>query len=179
MSNFNDRGYKETLKIPLKQLIHKKLFRISELIPVNRYIYQIEWLDEIDNTISRRGVTYVVGMFNSICMTCLSGYIIRRILKIPANGTNLEVVIILSREYSQTDVENFKSQFNIGYRVYRVDDKLNKKWEDLGSEFIESWVNNIVFIVDSSRKIVRVAHPGCDCYDEVLDYSIVHGKKGQ
>ncbi len=48
----------------LNELIFKKKFHITNFLPPNKIIYEVEWLDQISEVIPENKNYYIIAMFN-------------------------------------------------------------------------------------------------------------------
>lgn len=169
ISSINDIGNENVIKVHLNELIYKKKFLISDFIPVNKNVHEVEGFKEMSDIFIKNNRPYVIAMFNSFCFPCLSGAILEKLKKIAQRNKNLEILIILSRDYNETDANNFKSHLKVEFTTLIADLKLNEKWSQLGKDFIGSYVNDIIFVIDNKGIIGRVAYPNCECYLEFFN----------
>lgn len=76
-----------------------------------------------------------VVLLTSASTVCSTGKIID-VLKNSAQQSNSEkFVIFLPNHFSQQDVENFKANFNLSFKVEKADDELSQQWLPLASKY--------------------------------------------
>ena len=99
-------------------------------------------------------------MFNDICNLCLSGQTINNLKKsYETNKNSSYFLIILSDNFCEDDIINFKQLLKIKFLAIRADVKLACKWNQLMEEFGPSKLNNIVFLTDKKGKIISLMNP--------------------
>jgi hypothetical protein len=89
----------------------------------------------------------LVMLFTSVSSSCPSG----ELLKIAARkvkGTSTDLVILLPKEYSNSDCENLRTNFKLNGRVERFDPELVEKWNALVRLYGEGKVNGTVVLVE-------------------------------
>jgi len=93
---------------------------------------------------SRRAL---VMLFTSVSSTCPSG----ELLKIAARqlkGKNADLLILVPKEYSDSDCENLMTNFKLNVSVKRFDSELSEKWNTLVSQYGEAKINGTVVLVE-------------------------------
>lgn len=173
-SGFNDKGYEDGIKVHLNWLIYKKKFSISDFVPVTKNIHEIEWFKKINDYLLKQNKRfYIIAMFNSFCTSCFGGLILEKLRNIfSLNAKNAEIVIFLTRDYTELDIKNFKSQLNVDFSVHRADIKLDERFNYLSDEYHKSELNNIVFAIDKNGTILKVAYKNCNCYKDFFNFSM-------
>jgi hypothetical protein len=61
-----------------------------------------------------------------------------------------------------------KDQLQIHFDLLRADNKLMQKWLRLIHEYRESDLNNIILLLDGDGKIVSIANPSGNCFEELF-----------
>ena len=72
-----------------------------------------------------------------------------------------QVILVLSNEYTETDIKIFKSQFQVEFPVIIADEVLIQKWQALIDEYSKTELNDLDFSIDSSGKINQVLDSNC------------------
>lgn len=157
-SGFNRLGYEEEVKKYLTQMIKNKTFDISTFIMERENVKNVEWLNRCSKIVEQEDREYYIfSMFTSICSGCPSGRLIKRLTEIHSlSEDRIYVLSIVPENFTDIDIENFKNFLGIDFTVERADKKLNEIWENQISEYSESDLTNILFLIDRNGKIVRV-----------------------
>ena len=178
----NDLGYEKGPKVFLQELIKGDFFSISELIIENKYINEFDWLAQINGLIkdNRDKEYFIISLFTKICDSCAGGKIIQALKIMHRYGNDsIYIMSVLNRKFNSEDIINLKSQLKIPYLVILADNKLNIKWDSLIKRYREDFLTDIIFILDKSGKILKVAYRTCKCYPPFFDYmhSLIEEKK--
>lgn len=91
----------------------------------------------------------VVVIFNSISSTCPSGELVRLLKRYPRH--NKHFTVFLPSSFSDTDRENFKTNYKIDFGVDRLDEDLSAKWKELTHEYGEAKVNGTVVFMQGGQ----------------------------
>jgi hypothetical protein len=89
----------------------------------------------------------LVMLFTSVSSTCPSG----ELLKIAARqlkGKVADLLILVPKEYSDSDCENLRTNFKLNVSVKRFDSELSEKWNTLVSQYGEAKINGTVVLVE-------------------------------
>jgi len=88
-----------------------------------------------------------------------------------SRGTGKDrVLLVLSNEYTETDIKIFKSQLQVEFPVIIADEILIRKWQALIDEYSKTELNDLAFSIDSSGKIDQVLDPNCgSCVEPFWD----------
>lgn len=157
VTDFNWKGYKEGIKTHLMSLVEKKKFSIYHFIELEKNIRDIDWFEQLWKIIDREKTYnyYLISMFTRVCMNCPSGWIIDSLKELyKLSNNSIYFLIILSDNFSENDVRNFKVNLGIKFSVIKADRKLANKWDHLLEEFRESDLNNIVFLIDKHGQVL-------------------------
>lgn len=159
----NNVRYEKGVKKSLQLVVDNKQFRISEFLQEGKNIRGDPLFRQIPEAIDRRGCEYlIVSMISSFCESCNSGPLIELLKRLDFESTWRDsILLILSREHSEADVEVLKSQLHVDFPTIIAGSELDKKWKELGSVYTENDVNNLVFVVDRSGKVTRVLDSQC------------------
>jgi peroxiredoxin len=88
----------------------------------------------------------VVIFFTSVSSTCPSGELVKLVGKY-TQRQDVTFVVLLPRDYSNTDRENFSANFRVKLTVEQFDPDLEDKWASLVSVYGEPKINgSVVFI---------------------------------
>jgi len=158
-TGFNRVGYEEGVKNQLNRFLRNTSFHISEFVRENENLQNVPWLNRCHQLLMEEKKEFgVIAFLRTVCGECLSGFLTSQLMKLHTNHSQkVSVLSIIPSDYSDIDIENLKNFLNIGFRVERADQQLSEKWQSLISQFRESDLTNIVFLVDKSGTIIRVA----------------------
>lgn len=172
-SDRNSIGYEEGPKVFLKQLLRNEYLDMSDFIPENGNINNLEWFHDINRLFESSEKKFnVVSLFTSICNTCFSGSIIRALNEIwKEKYSSFFVLGILNdQKFSTEDKNILKSQIEADFPFIIAESKLSQRWNNLISEFRETDFDQIVFITDCMGNIIRVFHKNCDCGESFFQF---------
>ena len=89
----------------------------------------------------------VVVLFTSVSSTCPSGELAVLLARY-TDKKEIRSLILLPREYSETDLENFRKNFKLSSRVERFDPELAEGWASLVRLYGEPRVNGSVIFIN-------------------------------
>jgi hypothetical protein len=89
----------------------------------------------------------IAMLFTSVSSTCPSGELLKMVAR-QAKGNSADLLILLPKEYSDTDCENLKTNFKLKVRVERFNSELTEKWNTLVSRYGEAKVNGTIVLVE-------------------------------
>jgi hypothetical protein len=93
---------------------------------------------------SRRAL---VMLFTSVSSTCPSGELLKMAAR-QVKGKDADLLILIPKEYSDSDCENLRTNFKLNVSVKRFDSELSEKWNTLVSQYGESKINGTVVLVE-------------------------------
>jgi len=88
----------------------------------------------------------MVMLFTSVSSTCPSGELLRMAAH-QVKGKDADLLILVPKEYSETDCENLRTNFKLNVSVKRFDSELSEKWNTLVRHYGEAKINGIVVLV--------------------------------
>lgn len=100
--------------------------------------------EQTRNVGSRRAL---VMLFTSVSSTCPSGELLKMVAR-QVRGKGNDLLILLPKEYSNTDCENLRTNFKLNVSVRRFDAELQEKWNTLVSLYGETKINGTVVLVE-------------------------------
>lgn len=100
--------------------------------------------EETRNETSRRAM---VMLFTSVSSTCPSGELLRMAAR-QVKQKSADLLIIVPKEYSDSDCENLKTNFKLNASVTRFDSELSEKWSTLVRQYGEAKINGTVVLVE-------------------------------
>lgn len=169
----NDLGYERGPKVFLQKLIKGDFFSISEFVSEGVKIGDIPWFSQVDEVIKnhRNKEYFIISLFTKICDSCFGGRVIQTLNKIE-NDKNESLIVysILHRNFDRRDVPNLRAQLNISYPVIIANKELNAKWNSLIKRYREDFLTDVVFLVDKSGEIIKVADSQCKCLPSFFGY---------
>ncbi len=80
------------------------------------------------------------------------------------------ILSILNRNFDRTDIPNLIAQLKISYPVIIANDRLNAKWDTLIERYREDFLTDVVFMVDKSGGILKIAHRTCQCFPSFFKF---------
>ena len=101
--------------------------------------------DTTKNETSRRAL---VMLFTSISSTCPSGELLR-IAARQLKGKDADVLILVPKDYSDSDCENLRTNFKLNVNVKRFDSELSEQWKTLIGRYGEAKINGTVVLVQT------------------------------
>jgi hypothetical protein len=158
----NFLGYERGVKVSLMHLIDNEYFNIMNLVTPNEHINNLEWFRQVSDIINKnKKKYYIISMFTSICEGCPSFSIIDLMKDLHLKSQQHAYFLsILHNKYNQNDIINLRSQLGIKHPIFIADNALIEKWNYFIKKFRENDLNNIVFILDESGKIIKLLDPG-------------------
>jgi hypothetical protein len=144
--------------------LDNRVFRIADYIKAGSNINSVSWLKQIADQIQKRTHKYyLVALLRSICNSCPSGSIIRRINT--SNNNITKSIIVLPQSYSRKDLENLKINMDIDCQSLLAEDVLENKWNQFTMDFnvMSTWF--LIILIDNAGNIVSTADPNCNCID--------------
>lgn len=154
----NNVRYDSGARRYLQLAVNNRQFHISEFIREKDNIKDIPEFDQIKNVLEQGENDHLlIGMISSFCESCASASLVEifRRLNIRNDWKN-SVILILSNEYTESDVEVFKSQLRVEFTTLIANPALNKRWQELINMYSKNDANTIVFTVDRTGSIDRV-----------------------
>lgn len=101
--------------------------------------------DQVRNSQSGKSV---VILLDSVNTSCPSGEIIKSANRFATAHKDIPLIVILPSYYSPIEVENFKTNLQVGFSVEKADAALTEKWSPILTEFGEGQVNGSVFLIE-------------------------------
>ena len=92
---------------------------------------------------------FVVVIFNSISSTCPSGELVRLLKQYPHHDK--QFTVFLPPDFTDTDKDNFKANYQIDFGVERLDQDLAAKWRELTHQYGEPKVNGTVVFMQNGQ----------------------------
>jgi hypothetical protein len=89
----------------------------------------------------------VVIFFTSVSSTCPSGELIRAVTR-HSKINDVDVLVLLPRDYTPADVETFKTNFRVHFNVQQFDNRLAEKWASLIALYGEARINGSIALID-------------------------------
>lgn len=167
----NDIAYKDGIRVALNELVKNKYFSISSFIR-SENIHNIKWFHQVADKV-RNGEKkyYLISLFANICDSCFSGRIIDRLNNTYDKKNDLfYIAVILNNNHTENDAQNLRLIFQLKYPVIIADLELSNRWNYLISEFRESFLSDILLVIDDNGVILDVFYPGCNCYENFTDF---------
>lgn len=149
--------HKKDIRAYFNRLDAGKKFIISNYIKPGFHISDIDWLGSLARVIERENnyEYFIFSMFNNICTGCPSGTLINKLKEADKSASgSAHFLIILSDDYTENDVNNFKIHLEINFPVLKADEQLMNKWNQLIEEFSKIELNNIIFSVSKEGEIL-------------------------
>jgi len=185
-SGQNDLGYEKGPKIFLKKFIKGDFFSISEFIRENENINKLRWFSQASKLINdqKNKNYFLISLFTKICNSCSGGEILRALDKINKKDKNksMYILCILNRsKFRDKDIPILKSQLKIDFPTIIADYNLNKKWDSLIKRYNEDLLTDIIFLLDESGKIIKVADRTCKCLPSFFNHvnSLIEEEEGE
>jgi len=92
------------------------------------------------------------------------------------------ILCILNRsKFRDKDIPILKSQLKIDFPTIIADYNLNKKWDSLIKRYNEDLLTDIIFLLDESGKIIKVADRTCKCLPSFFNHvnSLIEEEEGE
>ncbi len=173
-SEKNYIGYEKGPKIALKEIIDNDTFSISSFIKEDKYIHDYEWFSQIDRIIKKEKENkyFVISLFTKICDSCSGGGIIRALSTIEQKKEQPPYILcVLNKgKFRERDIPAMESQLKINFDIAIADNTLDKKWDSLINQYREDYLTDVVFLLDDSGKILKIADRSCDCYSSFFSF---------
>lgn len=90
----------------------------------------------------------LVVLFDSISTSCPSGEVVKSLGRLAAAHQDVPVLAFLPKDYSEADIENLKSNLQVGFPVERADAELAERWAALLDVYGEGRMTGTVVLVD-------------------------------
>lgn len=112
-------------------------------------------------------------LLNNYCLTCSGGKLLQKLESsfILEHKPLLRCIIIFSEDFSEQDIDNFRSQNNPGLIMLRANGRLSDKWQGLQREYFSYELNNLIALIDHEGMIIKAASPECQCYEQVFSFA--------
>ena len=150
---YRDYYYEADLRPRINTLINKTLppayLAVREVLSSSQAGPFAALRERTSHTTSNRAV---VVLFTSVSSTCPSGELIRTLTQ--HTHINADVLVLLPRDYTPADVENFKTNFNVHFNVQQFDDQLAEKWASLIARYGEARINGSVAFIKRGDVVV-------------------------
>jgi len=156
-SSINTTYYQDGIKVYLMELIENIKFHLSYFITDNN-IFNIKEFSQCWNFIKDSNHDYfIISLFAEMCSFCESGKIISEISRLYTTQKNkIAFLTILSDDFEENDVQNFKSNLKIQYKVIRANSVLAENWNNLIKKFRRSDLTNIILLINKEGKILKI-----------------------
>lgn len=157
----NYRGYENGIKlILLKELDHRE-YSFANLIASNTNIRDVGWLSQLMDLYDGSKDYCILSLFTSICEGCASAQIVSYLNDVYMTNGNVDVITVLSGDFSDLDIKNMISQLKIRNTVVQAGGKLRDTWDGIRKSFNDQVANNIVILTDKTGKIISFLDPAC------------------
>jgi hypothetical protein len=181
-SSDNNISYGNGIKRYLKYVVERKQFNISDFIKQKSNINITDEYGQIKAIIKNiKGEYLFVGMVYSFCETCYSGWLIDKLKEINSLGNNvIDIVLIISKEFTEKDANTMSSQLGIKYPIVIADLPLSNKWEKLINEYSGFDLNSMAFVINRRGIVERALDTSCNkCGESFWDWVDKALKKGR
>lgn len=155
--SINTTNYQDGIKIYLMELIDNINFNLSYFI-TDKNIFNMKKFSQCWDFIKNNDYDFfVISLFAEMCSLCESGKIISEINNLYNTRNNkIGFLTILSNDFEKNDVQNFKSNLKIKYKVIRADSSLAKNWNNLIKTFRRSDLTNIILLTNKEGTILKI-----------------------
>lgn len=96
----------------------------------------------------------VMTIFASVRTNCPSGELIKTLNHYAMKSPGVSFITLLPREYTSSDLDNFKANLGVRFAVETQDATLSKEFEKLVNSYGESRLNALVLLID--RGVVTI-----------------------
>lgn len=156
-STNNTTSYDEGIKVNLRELFENIKFDISMLIPENNISKIPDFQDAWKSLQFQQNKYFIIMMISEACDSCLTRGIVEEIKAIHKNNpSSIGFLILLSNDFDENDVKNFKISWNISFDVEKATGLLADRWNYLIHYFRRSDLNNIVLLLDKKGLILEL-----------------------
>lgn len=150
----NTVRYEDGVKVYLQQVIDHRTFHYSMLLPDNNIADNGMFSDIWENLGAQNKENYFIFMISDVCMACpISKKIFDLSLAANRSRDSLEGIIIVSSDFSDTDIKNFETQWNTGLQILRATGDLADHWDLLINEYRREDVNGILLLIDADGDV--------------------------
>lgn len=152
---YHDYYYEADLTPRLNALLQRPLPPLSSAL--------LESLDSLPNGLifSAREMTRktksgkaVITIFTSVRTGCPSGEVVRVLNRYANKRTDVSFLTLLPKSYTNSDIDNFKSNLGVRFSVEREDEALSKEFGRLVALYGESRLNGIVVLIERGSTTV-------------------------
>lgn len=102
---------------------------------------------------------YLISFFKDICMTCPSGIIIKKLKDIYKLYEQLNILALLSDDFTDRDIHNLKVNLGIEFQLEKASKELSDKWNKWIKEYEKPRLNYIAFLMDKRGNIIETLKP--------------------
>ncbi len=115
------------------------------------------WLLPLNDIIKYNNKTsYLFSFHNDICMSCLSGAILRLFdLIINKYGEKVLIISFIYGQHRQTDIINIKSQLETNINIEAAPREIELKLDELGKIYGKANITDIIIFVDRMGRIIK------------------------
>jgi hypothetical protein len=156
------------------QFIKNITFEVDEILPGTN-IFDLKHFVLLKSIIGHSPRDYfIIALFADFCDSGNTGYLIKELDDI-FKYNEIEVIgLLYSNYYNYQQLGALLSQSNISCPVILSDDNLNMEWDKLIKKYNDKILNNIIFMIDKTGKILKAFHPSIIDWNEfkafALDY---------
>lgn len=100
-----------------------------------------------ETRVSHSGQALVV-LFDSISTSCPSGEVVKSLGRLAAANRDVPVLAFLPKGYSEADIDNLKSNLQVGFPVERAEAELAEKWGALLDVYGEGRMTGTVVLIE-------------------------------
>lgn len=145
---YRDYYYGANLTPRINSLVRKTLpdasTAILELLGARKTGLFASLREQTRRSTSGKGV---VVLFTSVSSSCPSGELAAVIGRSLTRQDN-DHLLLLPRDYSETDIENFRTNFKISFQVEKFDPELEENWGALVNMYGEPSINGAVIFIN-------------------------------
>jgi len=170
-------NYEYTVKIYLRQFIKNVTFEVDEILPGTN-IFDLKHFVLLKSIIGHSPRDYfIIALFTDFCDSGNTGYLIKELDDI-SKYNEIEVTgLLYSNYYNYQQLGALLSQSNISFPVILSDDNLNMEWDKLIKKYNDKSLNNIIFMIDKTGKILKAFHPSIIDWNEFKAFALDYIRK--
>ena len=161
-SNFNWNKL-ENVELDFNRTRKETAFSIFSLFNIDNYIYDNKFGRKLYEYIIKNNNSewHLIGIFSSICMSCLSGSIIDELIEIEKNCKQISITTLLTDDFTDRDVINVKANLKLNFNVVKARSNIADEIIYLKNKYGKSNINNLIIVTNNEGKILSLYDQNC------------------
>lgn len=147
--SYSDYYYEADLTARINVLIHRQLPPLSDAVLQTLSLLPGTTFDSFKQKVQHtKSGKAAVAVFTSVCTSCQSGELVQVLNQYAVKRPDIRFIALLPVDYTNVDVENFKSNLQVKFPVERADSAFAREVSKLVSTYGQNRLNGIIRLID-------------------------------